>query len=87
MQVSAEELFHDEIVEELHVRCSEPDGGVDTVMQRSCSFQIFERVGKAAAQFLRDILKDFPKVTVFELEHVDVHQQPKVMMIVHHLLD
>ena len=87
MHVSAKEFFHDEIIEELHVGRRESDRRIDAIMKDILSLQIVKGIGEPSSQFLRDVLKHLAKVTVFKLENVDVHQQPKIVMVIHHLLD
>src|SRR6266478_5918544 len=57
MHVSAKELFHDEIIKELHVGGRETYRGINALVQRFLSLQIIERERKPASQFLRDVLK------------------------------
>src|SRR6266436_1405582 len=87
MHVPAKELFHDEIVEELHVGGRETYRGIDALVQGFLALQVVKSKRKPASQFLRDVLKHLAKVPIFKFENVDIHQQPKIVMVIYHLLD
>ena len=56
-------------------------------MNRATALQLVKLRSVAPAQVLNQTLKHLAEVEVLKLEHVDVHQQPEVVVIVHHLLD
>src|SRR4029079_3039205 len=56
-------------------------------MNRATALQLRKLRGKAPAQVVNQAFKHLAEVAILKLEHVDVHQQPEVMVIVHHLLD
>src|SRR6266536_4249307 len=87
MPIPAEEFLDDKIIEKLHVRRRETDRWIYSVMQHVLSLYLVEGFSKPSPQFLRYVFKHFAKVTVLKFQHIDVHQQPEVVMLVDHLLD
>ena len=87
MVITAKQLLNQKVVKELHVDGGEPDGRIDVAVHRAAALQLGELRGEAAPQVVNQPFKHLAKVAVLEFEHVDVHQQPEVVMVVHHLLD
>ena len=46
-----------------------------------------KRFGKTTAKLLRQVFKHLAKVLILKLQYIYVHQQPKLVMLVDHLLD
>src|SRR5215217_1381069 len=87
MVVAAKQLLNQKVVEELHVDGSETDCRVYVVMHCATALQLGKLSGKAPPQVVNEPFKHLAKMAVLELQHVDVHQQPEVLVIVHHFLD
>jgi hypothetical protein len=85
--IAAEQLLNEKIIEELHVDGGEPDGRIDVGMHRATALQLCKLRGETAPQVVNQPFKHLAKVKVLEFEHVDVHQQPEVVVVVHHFLD
>jgi hypothetical protein len=85
--ITAEQLLNQKVIKELHVDGGEPDGRIDVGMHRATALQLCKLRGETAPQVVNQPFKHLAKVAVLEFEYVDVHQQPEVVMVVHHLLD
>src|SRR2546429_3493960 len=86
MPIATKKLFYQKIVEELHVRGGKSDCRIDSFMKSTAVSHLFKRLRKPAAQIAGEILEHLSKVAILELQHVDIHEQPKVVMLVDHLL-
>ena len=87
MAIAAKQLLNQKVIKELHVQGREPDRRIDIGMHCATALQLFKLSSEASPQVVNQPFKHLAKVTVLEFEYVDVHQQPEVVVIVHHLLD
>src|ERR1041385_9069870 len=56
-------------------------------MHGAAALQVCKLRGEAPSQVVYQTFKHLAEVAILKLEHVDVHQQPEVVVVVHHLLD
>ena len=56
-------------------------------MHCPATLQVVKLSGEAPPQVVNQPFKHLAKVTILKFEYVDVHEQPEVMVIVHHFLD
>ena len=87
MAIAAKQLLYQEIIEKLHVKSRKTNRRIDVGMNRTAALQLRKLRREAPAQVVRQAVEHFAEVAILKLEYVDVHQQPEVVMIVHHLLD
>ena len=85
--IAAKQLFNQEVVEELHVNGRETDCRIHVLMHCPATLQLLKLRSETPSQVVHQAFKHLAKVAVLEFEYVDIHQQPEVVMVVHHLLD
>src|SRR6188474_2509959 len=87
MQIPTEELLYNEVIEKLHVYGSKTNCRIHIGMKYSTVLQLLKGFRKLATQLMSQVFKHLAKVPVLKLQNIDVHQQPKIVMVVDHLLD
>src|SRR6476659_9792600 len=87
MAITAKQLLYQKVIKELHVEGRETNSRIDVRMNGATAFQIGKLRCEAASQVMRQAVEHLAEVAILKLEHVDIHQQPEIVVIVHHLLD